>query len=144
MPRPSGQSASHQRAEYQLGIWMCTALNGEIEYAAGNYDSARQYYEQALLLSENAQFMPGTLYVLVELGIVCSASADYLMAADYLRRGIIFNRDLLISAPLFTGLIGIASLFGQQGRHDVVGFAAPGKMSRPLLVHLGQQIQIQP
>ena len=114
MPRPSGQSASHQRAEYQLGIWMCTALNGEFEYTAGNYDSARQYYEQALILAENTQFILGTLYALVLLGNAYSALADYLKAADYLRRALKLSRDLLLISPLLTGLLGNAVLFGRR------------------------------
>ena len=108
-----------QKADYQMGIWMCTTMRGEIEEDSGNYDTARQYYEQALILSENTQFLLGTLTSLALLGNVYSAVADYARAADYLRRGLILSRDLLLVAPVFTGLLGIAVLFGRRGYYDL-------------------------
>jgi tetratricopeptide (TPR) repeat protein len=103
--------------DFQMGMVMCTAMRGEIEEDSGNYDTARHYYERALSLAENAQFIVGTLYALVLLGNVHSALADYRASADYLRRGLILNRDLLLIAPIYAGLIGIAALFGRQGQH---------------------------
>ncbi|MEJ2600718.1 MAG: BTAD domain-containing putative transcriptional regulator [Anaerolineales bacterium] len=108
-----------QRDDYQMGVWMCTAMRGEIEEDSGNYEIARQYFGQALLLSENSQFLLGTLISLALLGSVYSALADYAKAAHYLRRGLVLNRDLLLNAPLFTVLIGIAALFGRQGQPNL-------------------------
>ncbi len=108
-----------QRDDYQMGVWMCTAMRGEIEEDRGNYDIARQYFEQALILAENTQFLLGNLISLALLGNVSSALADYSGAANYLRRGLTLNRDLLLNAPLFTVLIGIAALFGRQGQQNL-------------------------
>jgi DNA-binding SARP family transcriptional activator/predicted ATPase len=108
-----------QIASYQMGVWMCTAMRGEIEEDRGNYEIARQYFEQALILAENTQFLLGNLISLALLGNVSSALADYSGAANYLRRGLTLNRDLLLNAPLFTVLIGIAALFGRQGQHNL-------------------------
>jgi DNA-binding SARP family transcriptional activator/predicted ATPase len=105
-----------QRNDYQMGVWMCTAMRGELEEDTGNYDAARQYLEQALILSEKTRFLLGTLISLTLLGNVSSALTDYPGAANYLRRGLSLNRDFLVNAALFTGLIGIAALFGRQGQ----------------------------
>ena len=111
--------AACQKANYQLGVWMCTSMKGELEYDAGNYDSARHYYEQGLFLSKNAQYVVGILDSLVLLGNVYSALADHSRAADCLRQALVLSRDLSVIAPVFTGVIGIAALFGRQGQYDL-------------------------
>lgn len=111
--------AACERANYQLGVWMCTCMKGELEYDAGNYDSARHYYEQGLSLSKNTQYVVGILDTLVLLGNVYSALADNSRAADCLRQALMLSRDLSVVAPVFTGVIGIAALFGRQGQHDL-------------------------
>ena len=109
----------YQSVNYQMGLWMCMALRGDIEYETGNYEIACQYYEQGLGLCEDTQFVIGTVYLLMAMGIVHSVLRQYTRAADYLRRGLILNRDLMQNAPIFTALLGIAALVGRQGQCEL-------------------------
>ena len=111
--------ATCQAANFQFGIWICFTILGEIERSESRYEPAYHYHHRALTYSEQYRDLFGIPYNLAYLGCICCASEKVDEALDYLRRGLMFNRDLLIVAPVFLTIQGIADLHEQRGQPDV-------------------------
>lgn len=108
-----------QTANFQLGVWICFSILGEIEHGEGRYETAYHYHHEALTHAEEYQDLYGIIQSLAHLGCTCCALGKCDDALAYLRRGLTLMRTLLTLDNLFLMILGIAGVHEQRGQPDV-------------------------
>ncbi|HLO17099.1 MAG TPA: LuxR C-terminal-related transcriptional regulator [Anaerolineales bacterium] len=108
-----------QVANFQMGIWICFAILGEIEHNEGHYEAAYHYQYQALTHSEQNKDLHGMLQSLGHLACTCNSWGKPESALNYLQRELALLRALPTVNPLFLTILGIAGIYEQHDQPEV-------------------------
>jgi predicted ATPase/DNA-binding CsgD family transcriptional regulator len=142
-----------QSVNFQLGVWLCLSILGELEIRERNYEAAYGYHQMALTYSEKQESFFNIPYNLGALGWICCRLGKIDEALAYLRRGLIINRNLLNIDPVLFTVLGIAGLYEQHSQagvalellaiilhHPQYGLSS---LSQPFIGSMAQVLQAQ-